>query len=85
MGEAFDEFVVDELFDDSEAIETGHLDIEEDDVGLMFFNEGDGFDAVGAFGQDFDGTGGVEEELELFAGEQLVVDDEGSDGRDGRS
>ena len=45
-------FFVEELFDDGEAIEAGHLDVEEDEVGMMGLDEVDGFKAVAALGED---------------------------------
>ena len=71
---------VEELFDDGEAIEAGHLDVEEDDVGGVGADEVDGFDAVGALGEDVDVAGVFEEVEELLAGEGLVVDDDGVEG-----
>ena len=68
-----------EFFEDAEAVEAGHLDIEEDDVRGVEADEVDGLDAVGAGGEDFDLGGGVEEVLELLAGERFVIDDEGAE------
>ncbi len=68
--------MVDEVLEDGEAVEARHLDVEEDDVGLVLFDELDGFNAVGAFGEDFDVADGLEQVLQLFAGQLLIVDDE---------
>ena len=72
--------LVEEFFEDGEAIEAGHLDVEEDDVGLVGADEVDGLDAVGALGEDLDAFGGLEQVEELLAGEGFVVDDEGGEG-----
>jgi hypothetical protein len=75
--------LVEQLLEDGEAIEAGHLDVEEDDVGLVGADEVDGFDAVGALGEDFDAAGGLEQVEQLLAGEGFVVDDEGGEGGEG--
>jgi len=69
-----------EFFEDGEAIEAGHLDIEKDDVGLVLTDELDGFDAVGSVGENVDAASSFEEELELLAGERFIVDDECGEG-----
>ncbi len=68
--------LVEELLDDGEAIEAGHLDVEEDDVGLVGTDEVDGFDAVGALGYDVDAVGAFKEIEEFLARERFVVDDD---------
>ena len=81
-------------FEDFEAIELGHLNVEEYEVGLQFGDGFDGFEAVGAFGGDFDFGMGGEEFAKDLAGELFVVDDYGAkflvgqlrhDARSGRS
>ena len=69
-------FKREDFFEDSEAVEAGHADVEEEDVGPVGADEVDGFDTVGALGEDGDVAGGVEEVLEFLAGERFVVDDE---------
>ena len=64
--------------EDFEAIELGHLDIEENEVGLQFGDGFYGFEAVGAFGGDFDFGMGSEKFAQDLAGELLVVDDYGA-------
>ena len=73
--------VLDELLEHGESVEAGHLHIEKDEVGLVLADELDGLDAVCALGHDFDAAGGVEQILQLFARELLIVDDERGDGR----
>jgi len=76
QGQALEATVVDKVFQNGEAIEAGHLDIEEDHVGLVLFDELDGFDAVGSLGENFDTADGLEQILQLFASQLLIVDDE---------
>ncbi len=51
----------DEALEDGEAIEAGHLDVEEDDIGLVGADKLDGFDAIATLGDYFDALGGLEE------------------------
>jgi hypothetical protein len=74
------EFALDEFLEHAEAIEAGHLDVEEDEVGGVFFDEGDGFEAVFALADEGDFGEGLEEEGEFLAGGFFVVDDDGVDG-----
>ena len=71
---------LDELFEDAEAVEARHLDVEEDEVGVVLFDEVDGVETVFALGEEMDFGEGFEEEGEFFAGRLLVVDDDGGDG-----
>ena len=73
-------FEGEDFFEDGEAVEAGHADVEEDDVGVVGADEVDGFDAVGALGEDGDVAGGVEEVLEFLAGEGFVVNDQRCEG-----
>lgn len=66
-----------EGLEDGEAIELGHLDIEEDEVGLVLFDEGDGFATVAGFADDLEVRGGFEEGAEALAGERFVIDEDG--------
>src|SRR5581483_2901710 len=64
-------------FKNFETIELGHLDIEEEQVGLALGDSLDCLEAVGAFGDDLD-FGMMREHLaEDGAGEFFVVDDYG--------
>jgi hypothetical protein len=74
------EFALDELLKDAEAVEAGHLDVEEDEIGGMLFDEGDGFKAVFALADEGDFGEGFEEEGEFLAGGFFVVDNDGVDG-----
>ena len=64
--------------EDFEAVELGHLDIEKDEIGLQFGDGFDGFEAVGAFGGDFDFGMRGEKFAQDLAGELLVVDNHGA-------
>jgi len=79
------EFALDELLEDAEAIEAGHLDVEEDEVGIVLFDEVDGVETVFALGQELDFGERLEEEGEFFAGGFFVVNDDGGDGHWKRS
>ncbi len=74
------EFALDELFEDAEAVEAGHLHVEEEQVGGMLFDEIDGFEAVFALGLEMDFGEGFEEEGQLFTSGLFVVNDDGVDG-----
>ena len=50
-----------ELFEDAEAVEAGHLHVEEEKVGGMLFDEIDGFEAVFALGEEMDFREGFQE------------------------
>ena len=74
------EFALDELLEDAEAVEAGHLDVEEDEVGTVFFDEIDGVETVFAVGEEIDFGKGFQEKGEFVAGGLFVVDDDGVDG-----
>ena len=74
------EFALDEFLEDAEAVEAGHLDVEENKVGRMFFYEVDGFEAVFALADERNFGEGFEEIGEFLAGGLFVVDDDGVDG-----
>jgi len=59
------------------------LDIEEEEIRGMLFDEIDGFEAVFALGEKIDFGEGFEEEGQLFASGLFVVDDDGVDGHGG--
>jgi len=65
-----------EFLNDLEAVGAGHLDVEEDDVGCVVFDGGEGFGAAAAFTDDFDGGVAAQKRAEAFASEGFVVDDE---------
>ena len=61
LGEAGELVVVNELLDDGKAVHSGHLDVEEDEFGLVLLDELDGFNAVAALGKHIDATGCVQQ------------------------
>jgi len=65
---------------DAEAMEAGHLDVEEDQIRDVFFDEIDSFHAVFALREEIDLREGFEEESELFASRLFVVNDDGVNG-----
>ena len=73
-------FALDEFFEDAETVEAGHLDVEKNEVGGMFFNQTDGFEAVFALRDEINLGKGFEEKSEFVPGGLFVVDDEGVDG-----
>ena len=70
---------VDEL-ENFEAVELGHLDIEEKKVGGVFGAGFHGFESVLAFSSDFDFGMGAEQFAEVGSRELFVVDDHGAEG-----
>ena len=56
------ELALDELFEDAEAVEAGHLDVEEEEIGGVLLDEIDGFEAVFALGLETNFREGFEEE-----------------------
>jgi len=74
------EFALDEFLQDAETVEAGHLDVQEDQVGRVFLDEVDGFDAIFALADERDFREGFEEEGEFLASGLFVVNDDGVDG-----
>jgi hypothetical protein len=75
-----------DLLDDAEAVEAGHLDVEEDEVGRELADCRDGLGAVCGFADDFDVRSALESNADTTSSERLVIDDERSDHRrSGRS
>ena len=66
-----------------EAIEFGHLDVEKEQVWGKIGHGFDGFEAVGAFGGDFDFRMGGEQFAQEAAGQLLVIHDHGAKGSGG--
>src|SRR5262249_52972542 len=59
-----------------DAVEAGHSDVHEYDVGEVLLGEADGVVAVGGLADDVDVVLGVEDHAEPGSDEFLVVDDE---------
>jgi hypothetical protein len=73
------ELALNELLEDPEAVEAGHLDIEEYEVGTVFLDKVDGVEAVFALGENVDVGKAFEEESEFLASGFFVVHDDGVD------
>jgi hypothetical protein len=67
-----------ELFDDAEAVQFGHLDIEEYQVRLLFLDGFDGGEAIVAFAHDLDFGFGLEKGPEALPREWFVIYDQGA-------
>src|SRR5260370_39954580 len=72
-------FALDEFFQHAEAVESGHLDIEKNEVGRMFLDEVDGVHAVPALADDVDFRKALQQISQFFAGGLLVIHDDGVD------
>jgi len=79
------ELALDEFLEDAEAVEAGHLDVEEDEIGIVLLDEVDGVEAVFALGEEMDFGETFEEKGEFFAGGLFVVNDDGGDGHGWRT
>ena len=62
--------------EDGESVETGHADVEKDDVRFVGANQLDGLDAVGPLGDDRDVACGAQQIQQLLPGQRFIVDDE---------
>ena len=67
-----------------EAVGAGHLDVEENEVGFVLADGGDGGFGVAGFADDFDVGLGAKETKELSPGGGFVVDDQNAERRSGR-
>ena len=71
------QFAFNELLEDAETVEAWHLDVEEDQVGIVFLDEVDGVEAVLALGDEVDFRKSFQEEGEFIPGGLFVVNDDG--------
>ncbi len=67
---------------DGKAVEAGHLDVEEDEVGLVGLDRADRLAAVGGGGDDLDIVMRLQPQLQALGRQRLVVDEDGADGHD---
>jgi hypothetical protein len=74
------EFTLSQFLKDAEAVEPGHLDVQEDQIWRMFFDQVYGVEAIFALGQEMNLGEGFQEKGEFFAGGLFVVNDDGVDG-----
>ncbi len=68
-----------QLLDDAEAVQSGHLDVQEHDVRLQGLDQFDGFQAVAPGGQDLDFGKFLEQKRQLFARQALIVNQDRRD------
>jgi hypothetical protein len=68
-------FSIEKFFDNSKAVESGHLDIEKDQIRAVFFDEADGLETVLPLGHDVDVARAREQVGKFIAGELLIVHD----------
>ena len=66
--------------DHRKAVEAGHLDVEEDEVGLVGLDLADRLAAIGGGGDDLDVVMRLEPQLQALGRQRLVVDQDGPDG-----
>ncbi len=71
-----------QALDDREAVEAGHLDVEEDEVGLVGLDRADRLAPVGRGGDDLDIVMRLEPQLQPLRRQRLVVDEDGADGHE---
>ena len=69
------DLLVQQFLDHAETIESRHLHVEKNQVGIVFADEIDGFDAVLALGDDVDIADIFQQKGEFIAGELLIVHD----------
>ena len=63
-----------------ETVEAGHLDVEEDEVGLVGLDRPDRLAAVGGGGDDFHVVMRLQAQAEALRRQRLIVDEDGADG-----
>lgn len=68
-----------QLADDAHAVHAGHLDIEEDEIGLELFDEVERLHAVTPDAMDFDLGELLQQVKEFVTGELLVIHDDSVD------
>jgi hypothetical protein len=74
--DAHEGFFALELASHFEAVEAGHVDIEDDDVGLMIVEHFEGGLAVGGFADDFEDAAFFDDFAKTAAKDRVIVDDE---------
>ena len=70
-------FVADQ-FEDLEAVELRHMNVEEEQVGLELRNHLDGFKSIGALAHDFNFGMALQQFAQELAGKFFVLDDYGA-------
>ena len=74
------DFALDQLLQHPEAVEAGHLHVEENQVGGVLLDQRDGFDAVLPLPDDADLGKTLEQKSQLVASGLFVIDNDGGDG-----
>ena len=74
-----------QALDHRKAIETRHLDVQEDQVGLVGLDRPDRFAAVGGGGDYFDVVVSLQAKLQPLRRERLVIDQDGPDAHESLS
>ena len=67
------DFLIQQLFDDAKAVEPGHLDIEENEIRVMFLDEIHGLNAVSPLRNHIDLAHRLQQESQFVARELLVI------------
>ncbi len=70
-----------DLSDDAQAVQAGHLHVQEGQIRLQFLDEAEGLQTVLPGAQDLDIRESLEEEQQLVTSQSLVVDNDGAKGR----
>jgi hypothetical protein len=76
-------FALDQLFQDTETVETGHFYVKKNQIGEMFLDQSDGFDAIFSLTDEVNFGETLQQESELIASRLFVIDDDGVDGHVG--
>jgi len=78
-------FDVHQALDDGKAVETRHLDVEENEVGLVGLDGPDRLPPIGRGRDHFDIVVGFKPQLKSLGRKRLVVDEHGADGHESLS
>ena len=71
---------VHQSLNDRKAVKTRHLDVEEDQIGLVGLDLADRLAAVGGGGDDLDVVMRLQPKLQALGGQRFVIDQNGPDG-----
>ena len=73
-------FLVEKLLDDAETVESGHLDVEKDQIRTVLFDEADGLETVLPLRHDVDVAVALKQVGKFIAGKLFIVHDYGGKG-----
>jgi hypothetical protein len=68
--------MLNQMFKHGETIEAGHLNVEEDYIRLISLNQLDSLDSIRTLGEYVNTAHRMQQELQFFAGQLFVVDDQ---------